>query len=83
MVAADLLNWQEDVGAVSAGRYADMIAVDGDPVADISILEALPVVMKGGAIVLGRVHSITKGGPAGPSSGPATLRSNSATDDCQ
>lgn len=51
VVAADLLNWQEDVGAVSAGRYADMIAVDGDPVADISILEALPVVMKGGAIV--------------------------------
>jgi imidazolonepropionase-like amidohydrolase len=51
VVAADLLNWQEDVGAVSAGRYADMIAVDGDPIADISILEVLPVVMKGGAIV--------------------------------
>ena len=51
VVAADLLNWQEDVGAVSAGRCADMIAVDGDPIADISVLETLPVVMKGGAIV--------------------------------
>lgn len=51
VVAADLLNWQENVGAVSAGRYADMIAVDGDPIADISILETVPVVMKGGAIV--------------------------------
>ena len=51
LVAADLLNWQQDVGAVSAGRFADMIAVDGDPIADISILEKTPVVMKGGAIV--------------------------------
>ena len=51
LVAADLLNWQQDVGAVSAGRFADMIAVDGDPIADITILEKTPVVMKGGAIV--------------------------------
>ncbi|MGY2187705.1 Melamine deaminase [compost metagenome] len=51
VVAADLLNWQADVGAVSAGRFADLIAVDGDPIADISVLETLPVVMKGGAIV--------------------------------
>lgn len=51
MVAADLLNWQQDVGAVSVGRFADMIAVEGDPLADIAILEKTPVVMKGGAIV--------------------------------
>jgi imidazolonepropionase-like amidohydrolase len=51
VVAADLLNWQQDVGAVSAGRFADMIAVDGDPLADISILESLTVVMKGGVMV--------------------------------
>ncbi|MCU1760832.1 amidohydrolase family protein [Pseudomonas sp. 14P_8.1_Bac3] len=51
IVAADLLNWQQDVGAVSAGRFADLVAVDGDPIADISILENVPVVMKGGVIV--------------------------------
>ncbi|WP_350598561.1 amidohydrolase family protein [Pseudomonas sp. 65/3-MNA-CIBAN-0223] len=51
VVAADLLNWQQDVGAVSVGRFADMIAVEGDPLADIAILEKTPVVMKGGAIV--------------------------------
>ncbi|MGE8186913.1 amidohydrolase family protein [Pseudomonas sp. NPDC086278] len=51
VVAADLLNWKQDVGAISAGRYADIIAVDGDPIANISILENVPVVMKGGAIV--------------------------------
>lgn len=51
VVAADLLNWQADVGAVSAGRFADMIAVDGDPLVDISILEKTPVVMKGGALI--------------------------------
>ena len=51
VVAAELLNWQQDVGAVSVGRFADLIAIDGDPLADISILEKTPIVMKGGAIV--------------------------------
>ncbi|RJF94006.1 metal-dependent hydrolase family protein [Sphingomonas cavernae] len=50
-VAADLLGWQKDVGAVAPGRYADMIAVDGDPIANIAVLEKPPLVMKGGVIV--------------------------------
>ncbi|BAN50501.1 putative hydrolase [Metapseudomonas resinovorans NBRC 106553] len=50
-VAAELMGWERDVGAIAPGRYADMIAVDGDPLADISLLEKRPVVMKGGMLV--------------------------------
>jgi len=50
-VAAELLGWQRDVGAVAPGRYADMVAVSGDPVADIAALERIASVMKGGRIV--------------------------------
>jgi imidazolonepropionase-like amidohydrolase len=36
--AADLLGWQDRIGAVEAGKYADLIAVEGDPLADIKVL---------------------------------------------
>jgi imidazolonepropionase-like amidohydrolase len=49
--AADLLGWRQDVGAIAPGRYADIIAVDGDPLADISVLTGAKIVMKGGAVV--------------------------------
>lgn len=49
--AADLLGWRGDVGSIAPGKYADMIAVDGDPLADISALTGAKVVMKGGEIV--------------------------------
>jgi len=51
IVAADLLDWRADVGSVAAGKYADMIAVDGDPLSDISALTGARIVMKGGALV--------------------------------
>jgi imidazolonepropionase-like amidohydrolase len=50
-VAADLLRWEKDVGAVAPGRYADMVAVKGDPLKDISLLEHVEHVMKGGEVV--------------------------------
>ncbi len=50
-VAADLLRWQKDVGAVAPGRFADLVAVRGDPLSDIRVLEHVAVVMKGGAVV--------------------------------
>jgi imidazolonepropionase-like amidohydrolase len=50
-VAAELLGWQDHVGAVKPGRYADLVGVPGDPTDDISILENVPFVMKGGQIV--------------------------------
>ncbi len=49
--AADLLGWQDDVGAVEAGKYADLIAVSGDPLGDITVLQHVSFVMKGGKVV--------------------------------
>ncbi|MBB5209206.1 metal-dependent hydrolase family protein [Chiayiivirga flava] len=49
--AADLLGWSDDVGALAPGRYADLIAVDGDPLADVRELESVDFVMKGGRVV--------------------------------
>ena len=51
VTSAALLGWSKDVGAVSPGHYADMIAVPGDPLADISVLERVTHVMKGGELV--------------------------------
>ncbi len=50
-VAAEALRWQKDVGAVAPGHYADMVAVQADPLADISALEKVDHVMKGGKLV--------------------------------
>jgi imidazolonepropionase-like amidohydrolase len=49
--AAELLDRQKDVGTLQVGRYADLIAVPGDPLHDVRLLERVPFVMKGGAIV--------------------------------
>lgn len=49
--SAELLGWEKDVGQIAVGRYADMIAIDGDPLADISVLLGPKTVLKGGEIV--------------------------------
>ena len=49
--AADLLGWSDRVGAIEAGRFADIIAVSGDPLADVTVLEHVTFVMKGGQVV--------------------------------
>ena len=49
--AADLLGWSDRAGAIAPGRYADLIAVDGDPLADLTELERVRFVMKGGVVV--------------------------------
>ena len=53
VVASQLMGWQDRVGALEAGRYADVIAVAGDPIEDITELERVTFVMKGGEVVLG------------------------------
>lgn len=50
-VSAELLGRSKDVGALSPGHYADMVAVAGDPLADIAVLENVAHVMKGGEVV--------------------------------
>jgi len=47
-VAARYIGWADDVGAIEPGRYGDIIAVRGDPLANISILQNVDVVIKGG-----------------------------------
>ena len=49
--AADLIGWPKQVGAISTGHWADMVAVSSDPLADITVLENVSHVMKGGAVV--------------------------------
>jgi imidazolonepropionase-like amidohydrolase len=49
--AADLLGWTDRIGMLEAGKFADIIAVDGDPVADVHVLENVRFVMKGGDVI--------------------------------
>lgn len=50
-VAASLLGWEDRVGALAPGRFGDLVAVRGDPLANLHLLEAVPFVMKGGVVV--------------------------------
>lgn len=52
--AAEALGRERDVGAIAVGRYADIIAVDGDPLTDVRQLEGVDAVVKGGVLVKGR-----------------------------
>ena len=49
-VAAELLGWSDKTGTIEPGKWADIIAVSGDPLADITELQRVKFVMKGGAI---------------------------------
>lgn len=53
---AKLLDIDKDVGRIVPGQYADIIAVDGDPTADISALRTISFVMKNGAVVRDDAH---------------------------
>jgi imidazolonepropionase-like amidohydrolase len=56
---AELLGWTKDAGTIEAGKFADIIAVNGDPLADIAVMEHVVFVMKGGEVVksdLGRMR---------------------------
>jgi imidazolonepropionase-like amidohydrolase len=49
--AAELMRWEDRVGTVADGLFADLIAVPGDPTDDVTLLEDVPFVMKGGVVV--------------------------------
>jgi imidazolonepropionase-like amidohydrolase len=49
--AAELMGWQDRVGVLEAGKYADLIAVEGDPLSNVAVLQQVKFVMKGGVVV--------------------------------
>lgn len=53
VVAAELMGWQDRVGAIEPGRFADLIAVEGDPLEDLDRFTDVAFVMKGGEVVKG------------------------------
>lgn len=55
--AAELLELQDQLGALEPGEFADLIAVQGDPLADIAVLRQVQFVMKGGVIVVDSLHA--------------------------
>ena len=48
---ADLLGWSDKIGTLEPGKWADIIAVEGDPLQDITVLQHVKFVMKGGEVV--------------------------------
>ena len=48
--AAELLGMQDKVGTIEAGKFADIVAVPGDPLRDVTELEKVNFVMKGGVV---------------------------------
>jgi imidazolonepropionase-like amidohydrolase len=48
--AAQLLDQEANLGSIEAGKFADIVAVDGDPISDITELERVTFVMKGGVV---------------------------------
>jgi len=48
--AADLLGWSDRIGTLQKGRFADLVAVNGDPLVDVTILQKVQFVMKGGVV---------------------------------
>jgi imidazolonepropionase-like amidohydrolase len=50
-VAPELMSWQDRIGSIEKGKFADLVAVAGDPLTDITELERVKFVMKGGRII--------------------------------
>jgi imidazolonepropionase-like amidohydrolase len=51
IVNAEALGWKDQIGSIEKGKYADLVAVSGDPLADIAELQRVKFVMKGGKII--------------------------------
>ena len=49
----ELLGWSDRVGSIAPGHFADIVAVNGNPLTDISELEHITFVMKGGVVYKG------------------------------
>jgi imidazolonepropionase-like amidohydrolase len=47
---AEIIGWSDRIGSVEAGKFADLIAVPGDPIQNVTLFRRVGFVMKGGAI---------------------------------
>jgi imidazolonepropionase-like amidohydrolase len=56
VVAAALLGWSDKIGTIEAGKWADIVAVSGDPLSDITELQRVKFVLKGGTIYKDDLH---------------------------
>jgi imidazolonepropionase-like amidohydrolase len=56
VTAAELLGWSDKMGTVEAGKWADLVAVSGDPLKDITELQRVKFVMKSGAVFKNEFH---------------------------
>jgi imidazolonepropionase-like amidohydrolase len=75
-VAAELMGWSDRVGSLAPGRFADLVAVAGDPLADVTELERPVVVAKGGTLVRDeRATGCPRGATVDPSGLRARVRS--------
>jgi imidazolonepropionase-like amidohydrolase len=54
--AAELFGWTDKMGTVEAGKWADLVAVSGDPLKDIAELQRVKFVMKGGVVIKNELH---------------------------
>jgi imidazolonepropionase-like amidohydrolase len=50
-VAAEMMGWQDRIGSIEKGKFADIIAVSGDPLQDITELQRTKFVMKSGQVI--------------------------------
>jgi imidazolonepropionase-like amidohydrolase len=50
IVNAEMMGWSDKIGSLDKGKFADIVAVSGDPVKDITELERIKFVMKGGQV---------------------------------
>jgi imidazolonepropionase-like amidohydrolase len=48
---AEIMGWADRIGTIEPGKLADLVAVPGDPLANISVMERVTFVMKGGVVV--------------------------------
>jgi len=51
IASAEVMGWQNDIGSITKGKFADLVAVSGDPVADVTELQRVRFVMKGGKVI--------------------------------
>jgi imidazolonepropionase-like amidohydrolase len=62
IVNAQAMGWQDQIGSIAKGKFADFVAVSGNPLADITELQRVKFVMKGGKIIRNEVPSASASG---------------------